>query len=358
MHSESSEKIRVLVADDSLFMRTYLVALLRLDPEILIVGTASSGHEVVLLAGELMPDVITMDYHMPRGNGVAATAAIMQGEGPLPAIIMLSAFSGADGEHAKSLLEESGAHVIVKPSGEVSLDIEKIAAEIVKKIKEVGHFQRLARLNDSYVHPDESHSLRSSHDATTPRIVVIGASTGGPPLIEHLVAHLDPSRHSVVIAQHMSKYFTELFAERLNRVTEFEVREAVDGDTLKHGVALVVPGGYALSSRVHQHGVCTFTIEKILDESREVMIDRTMECIARCHHGGVVGVLLSGMGNDGTEGLRAISAGGGLSLVQDPETATVGAMPLHALLGSGSIAMLAIDDIPARISSHFARNTL
>ncbi len=357
MQSESKEKIRVLIADDSLFMRTYLSALLRADPEIAIVGTASSGDEVVLLALELKPDVITMDYHMPGKNGIDAAAAIMRGGTSLPAIIMLSAFSGIEGERAREMLESTGAHVIVKPSGEVSLDIEKISIEIIKKIKEVGHLELIMqRARRGIAKKGAPHNERHVFDKAPFGVVVIGASTGGPPLIEHLLTLLDPAApQSVVIVQHMSEYFTELFAERLDRVSGFRVREAVEGDILEAGVALVVPGGHMLVPYPRNVGVCAFTVKLIPDESREVMIDNTMKAIAECHKEQVVGVLLSGMGRDGTEGLRAIHAHGGLSLVQDPHTATVSAMPNNALSEGVAKEILNIDDIPSRIATYFAR---
>jgi two-component system, chemotaxis family, protein-glutamate methylesterase/glutaminase len=132
------EKIRVLVADDSFFIRRYLAELFERSSDIEVVGTASDGEEVVDLARKLKPDVITMDYHMPKRNGIEATAAIMLGERPLPAIIMLSAFDGKDGEQVKRSLLASGAEVLVKPSGEISLDIERAAESILTRVRQVG----------------------------------------------------------------------------------------------------------------------------------------------------------------------------------------------------------------------------
>jgi two-component system chemotaxis response regulator CheB len=356
MHHVESTKIRVLIADDSFFIRTYLAELLRLDPEVEVVGAASSGDEVVALASALKPDVITMDYHMPGKNGIEATAAIMLGDRPLPAIIMLSAFSGSDGARVRKSLEASGAHVVVKPSGEVSLDIERVAGAIVKKVKEVGRIE--VRVREAYervrqsVHP---HERNKHHHALSGGVIVIGASTGGPPLVEHLLALLPPEGgEAVVIVQHMSKYFTELFAERLDRVTGFRVHEAKSGDMLLPGEALVVPGGFSLM-QMSEHGESSlrFMPQEESSELHEVTIDKTMSTIARCYGKKVVGILLSGMGHDGANGLRDISTSGGLALVQDPDTAAVRAMPEHALVAEGLHEAIRIEDIPERIRAYY-----
>jgi len=355
MQTGQPEKIRVLIADDSLFIRTYLTSLLRADSEIEVVGAASSGVEVVTLTSALHPDVITMDYHMPGKNGLEATEAIMLGVRPFPAVIMLSAFAEEGGEKIRSILEASGANVILKPSGEVSLDMEKVAVEIVKKIKEVGRKQQVLRNAYLRVHhetknPEEFITNRSKHG-----IVVIGASTGGPPLVERLLTRLDSERGlSIVIAQHMSGYFTELFAERLNRVTNFSVREAKNGDTLEPGVALVIPGGHMLAPYPRDVGAVAFNVEPIPTELHEAMIDMTMRTLAGSCGARVVGVLLSGMGHDGAVGLRAISSNGGLSLVQDPSTSTVSSMPNNALRDAGPVEMLETENMPDRIYRYFS----
>ncbi len=355
MQTGPPEKIRVLIADDSLFIRTYLTALFRADPEINVVGTASSGDDVVKLAEHLKPDVITMDYHMPGKNGIEATAAIILGSRPLPAIIMLSAFVGPDGEKAKSALEASGAHVIMKPSGEVSLDIEKVASLVIRKIKEIGRVALIMR--NAYGRKDQENNStveRKMEGKAPSGVVVIGASTGGPPFVEHLLSLFDYERgFAVVIVQHMSSYFTALFAERLDRVTSFNVREAKDGDTLSSGCALVIPGGHMLAPLPRNVGVCAFNVLPVPIELHEAMIDMTMKAVATCYKSDVVGVLLSGMGHDGAGGLQAIHDNGGLSLVQDPLTAPANSMPNNALRQGGAKEMFAIEDIPARINMYF-----
>ncbi len=350
---DHNDDIRVLVADDSFFIRTYVVELLRAHSGITVVGTASTGTEVVRLARDLRPDVITMDYHMPQKNGIEATAEIMLGDQILPAIIMLSAFDGTDGQKVFQMLRESGAHVIAKPSGEVSLDLEKIAESIVSKIYEVGVQQVKIRKAYAYLEIHGTKPIPSNaHNDSPLSVVVIGASTGGPPLVEHFLTIFPPTPQiAFVVVQHMSKYFTELFAERLDRTVRLSVREAKGNDAFMPGTALVVPGGYSLLHKEHSKkdeadGTHRFVLSFPNPDSENGVIDQTMETIAKSYGSRVFGVLLSGMGSDGTLGLRAIKSYGGVTVVQDPETAVVPFMPKSALHEGVVDAVLALEEIP------------
>ncbi len=359
---DTEESIRVLIADDSFCIRRYLVELLASEPDIEIVGTASNGDEVVLLAAKLLPDVITMDYNMPGKNGIEAAAAIMLGERPLPSIIMLSAFEGKEGQEMRRTLEASGAQVIMKPSGEVSLDIERVAANIVTKIREVGLIEKKIRKSYNRIHHSRTRFPRADKSGAPKRVVVIGASTGGPPLIEHLLTSIEPNLGvACVIAQHMSKYFTELFAERLNRVTGFIVREAKSGDVLMPGVALVVPGGFALDfvkeKDTHGRFVTKLMLAPTALAQHEDEIDKTMKAIAECFGPLACAVLLSGMGSDGAMGIKAIKRHGGHTIIQDPHTATVSSMPEHAMHEGDVDAVLSIEDMPAYITDLFTKKS-
>ena len=353
---DTAEHIRVLIADDSFFIRRYLVELLHADPEIEIIGTASSGDEVVALAATLHPDVITMDYHMPGKNGIEAAASIMLGAKPLPSIIMLSAFEGESGEEMRHALLASGAEVITKPSGEVSLDIEKIAAGIIERIKICGRTQVSVRKALLHIHGERTERAVDQKNGSLSHVVVIGASTGGPPLVEHLLSLLDPdSGISIVVVQHMSKYFTELFAERLNRVTLFPTQESHEGDVLSFGSALVVPGGMSLGLIEDEQADPAHTPRFLNLESpkanHEDTIDRTMKTIATVFGPNTIGVLLSGMGTDGAEGLKEIHVQGGITIVQEPSSAAVSAMPLHAVHEGGVDQVLTIEAIATYINA-------
>lgn len=350
------EHIRVLIADDSFFIRRYLVELLQEDPEIKIVGTASTGDEVVALSGVLHPDVITMDYHMPGKNGIEAAASIMLGAKPLPSIIMLSAFDGESGEEMRRALLSSGAEVITKPSGEVSLDIEKIAAHIIERIKICGRTQVSVRKALARIHHDRTDRVSHAYGKLPSRVVVIGASTGGPPLVEHLLSLLDPDTGlTIVVVQHMSKYFTELFAERLNRVTSFPTQEMKEKSTLPPGTATVVPGAAALALIDDEQADPEHTPHFLVADSEKInhedTIDKTMTTVASVFGKRSIGVLLSGMGTDGAEGLKEIRAQGGVTLVQDPGSAAVSSMPLHAISEGHIDKILSIEAIAEYINA-------
>lgn len=355
--SREPEKIRVLIADDSFFIRRYLSELFKSKDDIEVVGSASDGEEVVLLARQLRPDVITMDYHMPKKNGMEAAAEIMLGERPLPAIIMLSAFDGQDGERVKRSLLSSGAEVLTKPSGEISLDIERSAQDIVTKVRQIGRIElKMKRL---YNEMHKASLLPQAPHASSPRttketpVIVFGASTGGPPLIERLLSVLDPrSGISVFIVQHMSRYFTELFAERLDRVTDFSVREARSGELPKEGEAFVVPGGMYLERAYADEGEPLDTLlVRPIEEKHETEIDRTMRAIAELYGRRTVGVLLSGMGADGAIGMAEIKRYGGTTIVQHPDDAAVASMPKSALSSADIDHVLFADEIANVIST-------
>ncbi len=341
--SDIDRKIRVLIADDSFFIRRYLTELMNKESDIEVVGIASDGEEVIELARRLKPDVITMDFHMPKKNGLEATAEIMLGERPLPAIIMLSAFDGEDGERVRRSLLRSGAEILSKPSGEISLDIEQASQPILERVRRVGRVEiRMKRLyEEAHRYSDRTSSARSSS-----LVVVLGASTGGPPLIEHLLSLVsNPKRISFIIVQHMSSYFTDLFAERLDRVTEFDVREAKNGDVALPGSALVVPGGSYLTRKDGERSLSVVQNQ----DAKLSEIDRTMSAIAELYGSRCCGVLLSGMGDDGIEGMSAIHRRGGVTIVQDPEEAAVSSMPERALNSVDVDAVLPASEIPSRL---------
>ena len=188
------------------------------------------------------------------------------------------------------------------------------------------------------------------------RVVVIGASTGGPPLVEQLLSLLNPANGiAVVVVQHMSEYFTELFADRLNRVSLFGTQQAKEGDMLVGGKAVVVPGGKALAhiedEQADPERTPRFLPVASQKMNHEDTIDMTMKTIATVFGNRTVGVLLSGMGTDGADGLREIHVQGGLTIVQEPDSAVVSAMPLHAIHESAIDKVLTIENIAQHINT-------
>lgn len=345
-------KIRVLIADDSYFVRRYLHELLSQDADIAVVGEAKDGVEVVAMAAELHPDVITMDYRMPRKNGLDATAEIMLGSRPLPAVIILSAFAGTDGRETLERLRSAGALVIEKPSGEVSLDIDRIADEIVTTVKKVGDVQRRIRMYARALVARAGRATPIRKHSAPLAVVVIGASTGGPPLVEHLLATLGEEESAAfVIVQHMSKYFTELFSERLDRLAPMPVHEAKEGEELLPGTITVVPGNSAVTFDRGAEGGPHIRLHVVeLPERRdEHAIDLTMRSAADLFGSATIGMVLSGMGSDGTDGLAAIKEAKGSTFAQDPLSATVSSMPESAISAGIVDRILGIEEMPSTL---------
>lgn len=322
----SGGKITVLIVDDSFFMRRFLREILSKDPGIEIVGEAKDGSESVGEALRLAPDVITMDYNLPKMNGAEAVSLILKKSASPPAIIMVSAYTMEGAEATLESLRAGAVDFIAKPSGELSFDIDKIGAELLIKIRAaVG--ARITVLKSLPTKP--SVKVRQLPDGHA-KAIVIGASTGGPPILEEffMSRHLGEAKAFFLIVQHMPPYFTRTFADRLNRTSSFQIKEAEDGDLIKRGMGFVAPGDFHMKVSTGKDD------EPIIKLTRSAprhglrpAIDITMSSAAENFGRGTIGVILTGMGKDGLEGMRSIKLSGGYTLVQDPATATIDSMP-------------------------------
>ncbi len=313
--------ISVLVADDSFLMRKLLTDLLNADPEIEVVGTAYDGEKVIEAARELKPDVITMDVGMPKVDGLAATRRIMRGVSP-PAVIILSAFTKDKADLTLECLRSGAFDCLLKPSGQISLDIQKVGHQLCEKVKAAARAKSGLRRSSRI-----KVVKREKSSAAGRPLVLIGASTGGPPVLEELFSRLTvPPSAAIVVVQHMPEPFTASLAERLDRVSGMKVRESRDGDEVKTGIALVARGGKHVV--LEKRGT-----EYVLRESdapavhgMRPSIDVLMSSVARIYDGRLVGILLTGMGEDGQAGMRDLKDRGGHIIVQDPDTCVVDSM--------------------------------
>ncbi|OGQ37345.1 MAG: hypothetical protein A3F16_06060 [Deltaproteobacteria bacterium RIFCSPHIGHO2_12_FULL_43_9] len=216
---------------------------------------------------------------------------------------------------------------ILKPSGELSLDLDKVREQIISRIKEVSH-ATVRRLHPSRVKERKKVRLTGAEPR---KVIVIGASTGGPPLIEEILSEL-PAHYSnvILVAQHMPKFFTQSFAARLNGLTDIFVKEAESGEPIKSGEVLIIPGGIHIKVEQRKVGGGGDVFKLTKDDKEDGIfpsIDLLMSSVAQAYGDRVVGVLLSGMGTDGLEGMRAIKRCGGHTIAQDPKTAVVSSMP-------------------------------
>ena len=336
--------IRVLVVDDSAFMRKMVSEILARDPGMCIAGQARDGADALIKLEALKPDVITMDIEMPVLDGIGALTEILKRR-PTP-VVMLSSLTQAGAEATLRCLELGAVDFIGKPSGSISLDIEKIAAELISKVKAAAG----ARLHT----PRANQTARPVPAAITrPRrekiaVLAIGSSTGGPRALQQLIPMLPADLGvPIVIVQHMPPGFTASLAQRLEQMSSFVVREAANGDRLCPGQILVAPGGHHL--QFEAGGIARLTDEPTIHGVRPA-VDVTLASLAHIYGPRLLAVLLTGMGKDGARAMKLTSDKGGLTLAEDETTCVVYGMPKAAFDLGGVSCLLPLPEIAPAIA--------
>ncbi|MEW6719909.1 MAG: chemotaxis response regulator protein-glutamate methylesterase [Thermodesulfobacteriota bacterium] len=325
--------IRVLIVDDSAFMRNALGKMLSADPEIEVAGTARDGVEALEKIAQLKPDLVTMDIEMPRMDGIEALRRIMATQ-PLP-VIMVSSLTVEGAKATLEALDIGAVDFLSKNLADLSLNILQVREALLEKVKQIGRKRarqtiRTARaIQPPAVPPPPAEGRQEYRKERRIAVVAIGTSTGGPKALQEVIPKL-PKEFPVpvVVVQHMPPAFTAAFAERLNELSRVRVKEAEEGEVLKPGVVLVAPGRGHLSVRRGRVGECYVTV----DENRPDLIyrpsaDVMLLSVAEIFPGRALGVILTGMGNDGEKGMLAIKASGGRTIAQNEETCVVYGMP-------------------------------
>ncbi len=297
--------IRVLVVDDSLFIRTILRDMLKDSPDIEVVGTAVNGIDALAKIADLKPDVVTLDIEMPRMGGLEVLEALRQ-EGTRPKVIVLSTLTSRNADMTHQALRLGADDFMLKPRDVPN--VRGVERELIQKIRNLVSLPTIVK-------PREVQ--RNNADAA----VLIGSSAGGPPMLDTLLSALPPDLSAtVVITQHMPEGFTASLAERLNRVSPLPVRETANGDTLQAGTAFVSKAGYhTVISRVYaaagrNHGRIVHSTAPPLHAVRPA-VDTTFTSAASVFGPRAVSVILSGMGSDGGEGTLAVKNAGGTTMV-------------------------------------------
>ena len=335
-------KIRVLVIDDSLFMRTLVSDLLRSDPGVEFVDTARDGAEALEKLSRVKPDCITLDLVMPGQTGLKTLEEIMA-QRPTP-VIILSAHSSKDAEITMQCLDAGAVGFVLKPSGELSLDVDSVRAELLEKVKAAAAVDA-AKLTRHVPRAPRKPSLEPKAG-----IVVIGSSTGGPQTLEGILYALPPSLGApLFIVQHMpSMFYTSIFAQRLSKLCRLEVRVAEDGEVVRPDRARLAPGGH--QTRVVFDGGQTRTaLTEVKPAVLSPGIDITMESAAQVYGENTIGVILSGIGVDGREGMKAIKEAGGRTIVED-ESALIFGMPKAVIEAGYADQTLPAGEIAAAIA--------
>jgi len=319
--------IRVLVVDDSAFARQALIRMLKTDPGIEVVGMAADGHEAVEKTRSLEPDVVTLDVQMPRMGGLEALEQIMR-EHPVP-VLLLSSLTQEGGEITLRGLELGAMDFVDKSSVQGSMNLLSLAEELKGKIHALAGV-RPSQLRSAV--PPRDERLSRVEPGCRIDAVVIAASTGGPTALQAVIPRLPEGLDAaVLVVQHMPPGFTRSLAERLDARSALPVREASDGEVVEPGAVLLAPAG--LHMKLRRRGG---KVKVVLDEEPRSALHRPsadvlMTAAARVYGAQALGVVLTGMGSDGTEGLRAIRNAGGPTLAEREDTCIIYGMPKSAV---------------------------
>jgi two-component system chemotaxis response regulator CheB len=331
-------RIKVLVVDDSSFARSTIVAKLTTDPEIEIAGQARDGIEAVEKVKELKPAVVTMDVTMPRMDGLVALDRIMV-ECPTP-VVMLSALTAEGAEATVRALELGAIDFFLKPSIANPAGVDKSTSDLITKIKvaskvKVSRRRKAAVLDRVRPRTEKPVKRRSTR---IERVVVIGSSTGGPQALSHVIPELPGDIPALIlIVQHMPQGFTRSLADRLDQLSQLDVKEAQEGDQIGPGLVLLAPGDYHMI--VNMNGKIGLN-QGPPECGVRPSVNLTMEAVARIYGSSAVGVVLTGMGSDGTRGASLIKAGGGRVIVEDESTCAVYGMPASVVAAGKADSIL------------------
>jgi two-component system chemotaxis response regulator CheB len=355
----TNKKFRVLVVDDSAFMRRVLEGIFNADAQMIVVGNAKDGREAVTMSESLKPDVITMDINMPRVDGLQATAEIMT-TNPRP-IVIVSSESQKGAASTLRALELGAIEFVAKPSSGVDLDMQSVKEELLRKVRMAARVRvvrtasRLALTIQGAI-SSKTPPLARVCDRPAPSsgldqrfpVVVLAASTGGPATVMRIAAGFTGDfPAAVILVQHMPAEFTTQYALQLAESTGIRVKEAEANEFLQPGTLYICPGGQHLrvtpTGRIQLDGT-SGRINGYLPN-----IDVAMESVAAFAGPLSIAGVLTGMGNDGTNGAMAIKAAGGLVLAQDEATCVIFGMPAEAIKAGAVDQVLGIDDIYAAI---------
>ena len=343
--------IRVMVVDDSNFMRKAISTLLSSDDRIEVVSLLGSGEEALKNAPSVDPDVITLDWELPGMNGFDTLVRIMESF-PTP-VVMFSAYTKKGADLTLRALEAGAIDFIEKPSGAISLDLGKVREDLIGKIVTAASAGERLRGSREKARREaaprgEVAKIRSPEKS----ILFIASSTGGVQALNRVIPLL-PANYPmpVLIVQHMPPLFTKSLSQSLDAVSRLSVREAADGDTLMPGNVYIAPGGW--QTKVFKYGKemkLRLDVEPA-DISLKPCADISMASIAENFGSDVVALILTGMGDDGMEGARLIKERGGVVFAQDKETSTIFGMPRAVIEAGLADAVLPLDGVAGHLAA-------
>lgn len=333
-------KTSVLVVDDSAFMRKLISDFLSEHEQIQVVGTARNGADALTKIEELNPDVVTLDVEMPIMNGLEALKIIMK-KCPRP-VIMLSSTTKDGAENTILSLQYGALDFIPKPSGSISLDLHKVKEELKNKVI-LAKSVNLKKVDNQLLQKPTNYSKIDSKNRQSPvsfdkdswgqSIVCIGTSTGGPRALQHVLTKLPSDLDApIFIVQHMPQGFTQSLANRLHTISSIDVKEAVNGEVVKKGTAYIAPGGSHMKI-VKSGSALTIKIDQSdIRNGHRPSVDVMFESVSELNNYRKIAVIMTGMGSDGSEGLKKMKSKGVVKAISESEeTSVVYGMPKSAV---------------------------
>lgn len=337
-------KIRVLVVDDSAVVRKVFTEELSHEKDIEVVGTAPDPYVARDKIVALKPDVVTLDIEMPRMDGITFLRKLMK-YFPLP-VIIVSSLTTAGGTLALEAMDGGAVDVICKPGEAYS--VGDMSAQLAEKIRAAAHVNMAARAKSLSSRP-RAESRQLSLTKTTNKIIAIGASTGGTEALKEVLIQMPANSPGIMIVQHMPANFTTSFAERLDSLCKIRVKEAEDGDSVVPGTALLAPGNFHMVMR--RSGARYYVNIKSgpLVCYQRPAVDVLFNSVAAYGGANAVGVILTGMGKDGAQGMLKMKQAGAQTIAQDEKTCVVFGMPKEAIDAGGVDKIAPLQDIPSDI---------
>ena len=350
-------RTRVLIVDDSAFMRTALARMVASEDDMQVIATAWGAHDALQKIASLDPDVVTLDVEMPGMDGLGVLRRIMT-DFPRP-VIMVSAATEKDAQTTLAALSAGAFDCVPKQLSSASLEVSHIRADLIAKIRSAAHSHQSHAAARCVKRPSQSACCSNLASASAPpAIVAIGVSTGGPRALEQILPRFPADLPvPILIVQHMPAGFTRSFAQRLNALSSINVCEAAHRELIRPGVAYVAPAG------LHVHVVRRLSDSKPVfnlssrPENAEHFpsVDVMMTSVAQVFRDRVIGVIMTGMGTDGLEGMTAISRAGGLTIGQDETSCAVFGMPRACAERGVLNRVVSLADIPTHILHAISR---
>ncbi|MFZ0286626.1 MAG: chemotaxis response regulator protein-glutamate methylesterase [Terriglobales bacterium] len=347
--TEHARRVSVLVVDDSAFMRTALTRMIESDPALRIAGTAQNGMQALERIVDLQPDVVTLDVEMPGLNGLETLKRIMQ-EFPRP-VIMVSSLTKDGAESTLEALEIGAFDCVSKQESFASLDVVKIREDLIAKIRAAAELNRRRTAGQIVNKPASTRIAASRTSLVQPTLVALGTSTGGPKALQQMLPLLPRDLAvGVLVVQHMPVGFTGPFANRLNQLCQVEVKEATHDQIIEAGVVYIAPAGRHLTVMRRSSAKVVVRLSASPEDTlHRPSVDVMMLSVAEVFGPLAMGVIMTGMGADGVQGMKAIGKAGGLTVGQDEASCTVYGMPRSCAEAGVLQRVVSLTQIPGEI---------